>query len=110
MARKYYVVDPTGDMKSLAGGEFCGRIISVQKTEEEALREGEGSSVFPSEVENSYTTYEEGGYLFMRTVGFSSIRNPYGRPRICSDGHENSAGGCCCPRHGNTCGLHPEYS
>lgn len=28
---------------------------------------------------------------------------------ICTDGHQNQAGGCCCPIHGNTCGFHPEY-
>lgn len=25
-------------------------------------------------------------------------------------GHRNSAGGYCCPHHGNSCGYHPEYS
>lgn len=24
-------------------------------------------------------------------------------------GHYNTAGGFCCPHHGNTCGRHPEY-
>jgi hypothetical protein len=24
-------------------------------------------------------------------------------------GHYNSAGGFCCPHHGNTCGSHPEW-
>ena len=28
---------------------------------------------------------------------------------IHEDGHKNSAGGCCCPTCGNTCGFHPEY-
>ncbi len=29
---------------------------------------------------------------------------------ISTDGHQNQAGGCCCPTCGNTCGFHPEYS